>query len=100
MPFAVHQSIDTLHLELQGDVTIRQAGELAARIAEVLDGCTQVVVDTSGLRDVDTCILQLLCSLQKTAARIAFPRPSAEFVAMVDRCGLRRELSGAIREAS
>ena len=79
-------------------MTIRHAGDLAARIGEALDGCVSVVVDTTGLRDVDTSILQLLCSLHKTAPALSFHQPSAEFLAAVDRCGLRRELLGGVRE--
>lgn len=98
MPYAVHKSKSTLRLELEGEVTIRHAGELAAGIGEVLDGCTSVVVVTTRLQDADTSILQLLCSLHKTAPVLSFPQPSAEFVAAVDRCGLRRDLLGGVRE--
>ena len=100
MPFAVHKKESSLSLELEGEVTIRHAGLLAARIGEALDGCVSVVVDTSRLQDVDTGILQLLCSLHKTAPVLSFNQPSAEFLAAVDRCGLRRELLGGVREGS
>jgi anti-anti-sigma regulatory factor len=98
MPFAVHRTESTLSLELEGEVTVRHAGDLAAKVGEAWDGCVPVVVDTAGLRDVDTCILQLLSSLEKTAPAISFEAPSAEFLAAVDRCGLRRELLGGVRE--
>ncbi|SPF53768.1 hypothetical protein SBA4_5830002 [Candidatus Sulfopaludibacter sp. SbA4] len=98
MAFAVHRTENTLSLELEGGVTIRQAVDLAARIAEVLDGCASVAIDTGGLQEVDSCILQLLCSLLKTAPALTFHQPSAIFLAAVDRCGLRRELLGGVRE--
>ncbi|MGO9258173.1 MAG: lipid asymmetry maintenance protein MlaB [Bryobacteraceae bacterium] len=98
MPFSVHQTESTLRLELEGEVTIRQAGDLAARIGEVLDGCSSVVIETARLQDADTSILQLLCSLHKTAPALSFNQPSANFLAAVDRCGLRRELLGGVRE--
>jgi hypothetical protein len=46
------------------------------------------------LEDVDTCILQLLCSLRKTLPGVAFENPSPALVGALDRCGLRRELLG------
>jgi anti-anti-sigma regulatory factor len=98
MPFSIQQTESSLRVELEGEVNIRHAGELAARIGEALDGCDSVVVDTTALQDADTSILQLLCSLLKTAPALSFPQPSAAFLAAVDRCGLRRELLGAVRE--
>lgn len=98
MPFTIHKAGSSLSLELEGEMTIRHAGNLAASIGEALSGCLAVVIETASLRDVDTSILQLLCSLQKTAPELSFNHPSAEFLAAVDRCGLRRELLGAIRE--
>jgi ABC-type transporter Mla MlaB component len=98
MPFAVHRAEKKLSLKLEGEVTIREAGDVAARIGESLDGCVLVVVDTAELRAVDASILQLLCSLHRTAPALSFHHPSAEFLATVDRCGLRRELLGGVRE--
>lgn len=52
-------------------------------------------VDTGELEDIDTCILQLLCSLRRSIPALAFDEPSEVFLGAVDRCGLRRELLGA-----
>jgi ABC-type transporter Mla MlaB component len=98
MPFAVHRAENRLTLKLEGEVTIRSAADMAARIGDSLDGCVSVVVDTADLREVDASILQLLCSLHRTAPVLSFHRPSAEFLAAVDRCGLRRELLSGSRE--
>jgi ABC-type transporter Mla MlaB component len=100
MPFSVHRTESRLRLELEGEVTIRQAAELAARIGEALEGCISAEVETARLQDVDTCILQLLCSLLKSAPALSFDLPSKTFLAAVDRCGLRRELLGAVREGA
>jgi len=83
-------------LKLEGAVTIRHARELAARLKK--DG-PPGGVDTAGLEDIDTCILQLLCSLRKTVPGLSFDHPSDAFTAAVDRSGLRRELLGG-REGS
>jgi anti-anti-sigma regulatory factor len=86
-------------LRLAGAVTIRHARELAAELAEELEDGTPLAVDTAALQDVDTCILQLLDSLRKTVPAISFPDPSDAFLAALDRCGLRRELSMAREES-
>jgi ABC-type transporter Mla MlaB component len=98
MPFLVHRTEDGLTVELEGAVTIGHAQDLATKIAEALDGDMSVKVGTAGLHDIDTSILQLLCSLQKTVSALSFGEPSEEFIGAVDRCGLRRELLGGIRE--
>jgi hypothetical protein len=81
-------------LKLEGKVTVAHAQNLAAELRDSLDERTPVEVDTEGLEDIDTAILQLLCALRKTAPALAFPRPSEMFLGAADRCGLRRELLG------
>ena len=95
MPFSIASTQGRQILKLEGAVTIRHAQDLAARLGECLEDGTPVGVDTGGLEDIDTCILQLLCSLRKTVPALSFDNPSDAFVGAVDRCGLRRELLGA-----
>jgi len=75
------------------------ARDLATALGGGLEAGMPIRIDTSGLEDIDTCILQLLCSLCKTVEIHSFDNPSEVFVGAVDRCGLRRELLGA-REGS
>jgi hypothetical protein len=86
-------------VKLEGSVTIRYAVDLATRLAEDLEDNKPVLIDTRDLDDVDTCVLQLLCSLRKTVTGLSFDDPSQPFIDAVERCGLRRELFGA-REGS
>jgi anti-anti-sigma regulatory factor len=99
LPFAIHKLENGLRVELEGELTIRHAGELAAQIGAALDGGASVAVHTGRLEDADTSVLQLLCSLHKTVHSLSFPQPSAEFLAAADRCGVRRELLGGAQEA-
>jgi anti-anti-sigma regulatory factor len=92
VPFSIAHKQGKDILKLEGSVTIRHAAELAARLGEGLENGTPIGVDTRDLDDIDTCILQLLVSLSKTVAEIAFEDPSEAFLGAVDRCGLRREL--------
>ncbi len=98
MPIITNKTEGALTIELEGVVTIRHAQDVATQLAEALDGGVPVTVGTAGLRDIDTSILQLLCSLRKTVPVLSFENPSEEFIAAVDRCGLRRELLGGAKE--
>src|SRR5450432_2069751 len=95
MPFSIVSTQGRQILKLEGAVTIRHAHDLAAKLGECLEDGTPVGVDTGGLEDIDTCILQLLYSLRKTVPALSFDNPSEAFTGAVDRCGLRRELLGA-----
>jgi ABC-type transporter Mla MlaB component len=92
MPFSVTSKDGRQILKLEGAVTIRHAQNLAARLAEGLEDGRPVEVDTGDLQDIDTCILQLLCSLGNTVPALSFEDPSDVFLGAADRCGLRREL--------
>ena len=95
MPFSISTIRGRQVLKLEGAVTVRHALELAAGLERVLPDGTRMGVDTAELDDIDTCILQLLCSLRKTALSLSFEEPSQVFIGAVERCGLRRELLGA-----
>jgi anti-anti-sigma regulatory factor len=95
MAFSIATTQGRLVLKLEGAVTIRHAQDLAAKLGESLEDGSSVGVDTAGLEDIDTCILQLLCSLRNTVQEFSFDKPSDAFVGAVDRCGLRHELLGA-----
>jgi len=95
VPFSIVSTQEKVVLTLEGAVTVGQAQDLAASLTEGLENGTRVGVNTAGLKDIDTCILQLLCSLRRTVAELSFDGPSEAFLGAVDRCGLRRELLGA-----
>lgn len=99
MPFSIDRQQSRQVLNLEGAITIRHAQDLAAMLGEGLAGGVPVGVDTARLEDIDTSILQLLCSLRKTVPGLSFDNPSDAFIGAVDRSGLRRELLGA-REGS
>jgi len=94
MPFSISDHQDRRILKLEGAVTIQHAQDLAAKLAESLDDCTSIGVDTQNLEDMDTCMLQLLCSLRKAVPALSFDDPSEAFIRALDRCGMRRELLG------
>lgn len=92
MPFSITNEQGRQIVKLEGAVTIQHALDLAAKLGEGLEDGLPVGVDTGGLEDIDTCILQLLASLRKTVPDLTFDNPSEAFIGAVDRCGMRREL--------
>jgi anti-anti-sigma regulatory factor len=98
MPFSIVNEQDRSILNLEGSVTIQNAHDLAAEFEKLLEDGTPIHVDTKGLEDIDTCILQLLYSLRKSVPELSIDNPSEFFIVAVDRCGLRRELL-SVREA-
>jgi anti-anti-sigma regulatory factor len=92
MPFSIVNKEGRQILMLEGAVTIQHAQELASKLGEDAEDGMAVGVDTGGLTDIDTCILQLLYSMRKTLPELCFDNPSEVFIGAVDRCGLRREL--------
>jgi anti-anti-sigma regulatory factor len=92
MPFSIVNKEGRQILMLEGAVTIQHALELAAKLGEDAEDGVAVGVDTGGLTDIDTCILQLLYSMRKTLPALCFDNPSEIFIGAAERCGLRREL--------
>ena len=99
MPFSIDRQQGRQILKLEGAITVRHAQDLAATLAEGLEDGRPMAVDTARLEDIDTCVLQLLCSLRKTVPGLSFDHPSEAFINAVDRSCLRRELLG-VREGS
>src|SRR5689334_20936265 len=97
MPYEIHISEEMLLVELKGGVTARDAGELGNALASVLKSGARVVVRTRELEDIDTCVLQLLVCLSRTASGFAVEEPSAAFVSAAERCALKRELLAGAR---
>jgi anti-anti-sigma regulatory factor len=95
MPFSIVKKDGRQILVLEGAVTIQHAQEFAAQLGEDVEDGMPVGVDTRGLTDIDTCILQLLYSMRKSLPGLCFDNPSEIFIGAVDRCGLRRELLSA-----
>jgi anti-anti-sigma regulatory factor len=95
VPFSIVNHQGRRILKLEGSVTIQHAQELAAKLGESLDDSATIGVNTEKLEDIDTCTLQVMCSLRKAAQSVTFDDPSEAFIRALDRCGMRHELLGA-----
>jgi anti-anti-sigma regulatory factor len=94
MPFSLMKRGGVLKLKLEGEVIIRDARALAAALADGLVEEVPVDVETAQLADIDTCILQLLCALSKTARQVTFGDPGEHFLSALERSQLRKALLG------
>jgi len=92
MPFSVVSETGRRILKLEGAVTVRDAHDLAALLAQDSEEVAICGANTAGLTDIDTCILQLLYSWHDSVPALDFHNPSQVFIDAVDRCALRREL--------
>jgi ABC-type transporter Mla MlaB component len=95
MPFSLTNREGRQVLTLEGSVTVRDARKLAVLLNEGLEEGRPVDVEAAQLEDIDTCILQLLCSLQKTAAELTFVDAPEVFLSALDKSQLRRVLLGS-----
>jgi anti-anti-sigma regulatory factor len=81
-------------LTLEGAVTIGNARKLATLLDETLEDGAPLEVESARLEDIDTCILQLLCSLKKSVPELTFADPSEVFLSVLEASQLRRALLG------
>ena len=99
MPFSFLALDGRQKVLLEGRITIRHAEDFAEKLGQVIKDGTPVDIDSSALEDIDTCILQLLCSLRKTVRVLSLEPASPVFMCAIERCGLRRELFDAGEKA-
>lgn len=64
---------DTCHMALQGELTIYQAADLAKELLPQLDRRESIVVDLSGVSDIDSSCAQVLMMAKR--ARLAHGKP-------------------------
>jgi len=100
MPYSILHSERGLVLELRGTVTARDASELGQALAAALPRGAAAIIRAPQLEDIDTCILQLLIALRRTASEFQIESPSEAFIRAIDRSALRRELLAGSREAA
>jgi anti-anti-sigma regulatory factor len=98
MPFVIQTTDERLRLELSGGVTVQHAQEIGKCLASSLSSGTKVTVLAGEVEDIDTCMLQMLISLRKTASSFVLDEFSEAFADAVDRGALRRELLAVSKE--
>ena len=79
----------TARLALSGEMTIYNAAQIKATLAEAMRGATEVEVDLSGIADIDTAGLQLmLIAKRHPDCRVRFVDHSPEVLRLIDLANL------------
>ncbi len=55
-------------VRVAGKATVRSAEQLKAALVEAFDSARKIVLDVSGVTEIDAAFLQLFCAAQKSAA--------------------------------
>src|SRR6266702_4932361 len=53
---------------VEGKATIQGADELKAALVDAFESASEVMLEVSGVTEIDAAFLQLFCSVQKSAA--------------------------------
>ncbi|MFP4070880.1 MAG: STAS domain-containing protein [Desulfovibrionales bacterium] len=67
MKMTVHETSDTLHIVLEGDLTIEKGSELRDRFIESLERVKNIELNLSGAGSTDISFWQLVSAVGKTA---------------------------------
>jgi hypothetical protein len=98
MAFQVGHTNECVTLELDGDNSVERAAELHQQllVAGAQSKAVRVKAQRSGALDVT--IIQIIATLQSCCPELRIERPSEEFLASLDRCGMRRHVRAALRQ--
>jgi hypothetical protein len=96
--FQIGSTNERVTLELEGDNSVEQVAELQRQLlaAGALSKAVGLRAERSGA--VDITVVQLLAALQVGCPELRIERPSEEFLASLDRCGMRRHLRAALKQ--
>lgn len=74
---------------LSGEMTIYNAAQIKATLAETMRGAAEIEVDLSGIADIDTAGLQLmLIAKRHPECRVRFVNHSPEVLRLIDLANL------------
>ena len=98
MAFQIGFTSEEVTLELAGDNAVEQAAELHQQLLAAEAGSKPVRVQAEQSGAIDITIVQLLAALQAGCPALRIERPSEQFLAALDRCGMRRHLRAALKQ--
>jgi anti-anti-sigma regulatory factor len=85
-------------LELDGDLSVERAAELHQQLLAEGAQSKSIIVKAQQCGRIDITIIQLLAALQACCPEMRIERPSEEFLASLERCGMRRHIRAALRQ--
>lgn len=98
MAFQIGCTNERVTLELDGNNSVEQVAELHQQLLAAKAQTKTVIVKAQQSGAIDITVVQVLAALQSCCPELRIERPSEEFLASLDRCGMRRHVRAALRQ--
>ena len=98
MAFQVGFTDEHVTLELAGENAVEQAADLHHQLLAAGAAGKTVSVKAEHSGAIDITVVQFLAALQAGCPELRIEHPSEEFLASLDRCGMRRHLRAALKQ--
>ena len=97
MAFQIGSTNDHVTLELEGNNSVERVAELHQQLLAAGAAAKAVSVNAAHSGAIDITVVQVLAALQACCPELRIERPSEEFLASLDRCGMRRHVRAALK---
>ena len=98
MAFQIGSTNDHVTLELEGNNSVERVAELHQQLLAAGAAAKAVSVKAAHSGAIDITVVQVLAALQACCPELRIERPSEEFLASLDRCGMRRHVRAALKQ--
>jgi hypothetical protein len=98
MAFQIGCTNEHVTLDLEGDNSVEQVGVLHQQLLAAGAASKAVTVKAQQSGAIDLTVIQVLAALQACSPELRIEQPSEEFLASLDRCGMRRHVRAALRQ--
>jgi ABC-type transporter Mla MlaB component len=97
MAFQITSTDTHVTWELEGNNSVEQATELHHQLLRAGAQGKTVSVNAQRCGAIDITVVQLLAALQAGCVELRIEQASEEFLASLDRCGMRRHVRAALK---
>jgi ABC-type transporter Mla MlaB component len=98
MAFQIGYTNEQVTLELQGDNSVERVTQMHQQLLAAGAAAKAVSVNAEHSGVIDITVVQVLAALQACCPELRIERPSEEFLASLDRCGMRRHVRAALKQ--
>jgi hypothetical protein len=98
MAFQIGSTNERVTVELEGDNSVERVAELHQQLLAAGAPSKAVSVQAQHSGAIDITVVQVLAALQTGCPELHIERPSEEFLASLDRCGMRRHVRVALKQ--
>ena len=97
MAFQIGGTDERVTLELEGNTSVERVAELHQQLLVAGAQTKAVSVNAEHSGAIDITVVQVLAALQACCPELRIERPSEEFLASLERCGMRRHVRAALK---